>query len=129
MGELSSRVAELEENLSKAQKDFLKAQDSNQKLQRDLRENVAQKEDQEERIATLEKRYLNAQRESISLHDLNEKLEQELQHKEAQLKVRIASVLSCPSSWLAELKILVPSFHGKSSLSLAIYKRSFELIY
>lgn len=77
----------MEETLSKTQKDLLKSQDTNVKLQRDLRENVAQKEDQEERIATLEKRYLNAQRESTSLHDLNEKLEQELQHKEAQLKV------------------------------------------
>lgn len=57
-------------------------------MQRDLRENVAQKEDQEERIATLEKRYLHAQRESTSLHDLNEKLEQELRHKEAQLKLQ-----------------------------------------
>lgn len=84
---MNSRIGELEENLSKAQKDLLKSQDSNSKLQRDLKENVAQKEDQEERIATLEKRYLNAQRESTSLHDLNEKLEQELQHKEAQLKV------------------------------------------
>lgn len=84
---MSGRVAELEETLSKAQKDLLKSQESNVKLQRDLRENVAQKEDQEERITTLEKRYLNAQRESTSLHDLNEKLEQELQHKEAQLKV------------------------------------------
>lgn len=80
-------MGELEETLSKAQKELLKAQESNSKLQRDLQENVAQKEDQEERIATLEKRYLNAQRESTSLHDLNEKLEQELQHKEAQLKV------------------------------------------
>ena len=84
---MSNRVAELEDNLSKTQKDFLRSQETNAKLQRDLRENVAQKEDQEERIVTLEKRYLNAQRESISLHDLNEKLEQELQHKEAQLKV------------------------------------------
>ncbi|KAK3915165.1 Liprin-alpha-2 [Frankliniella fusca] len=82
------RVAELEENLAKAQKEVLKMQDTNSKLQRDLRENVAQKEDQEERIATLEKRYVNAQRESTSLHDLNEKLEQELQHKEAQLKLQ-----------------------------------------
>lgn len=65
----------------------MKAQETSLKLQRDLQENVAQKEDQEERIATLEKRYLNAQRESTSLHDLNEKLEQELQHKKAQLKV------------------------------------------
>ncbi|XP_023246043.1 liprin-alpha-1 [Copidosoma floridanum] len=88
VAELSNRVAELEETLTKSQKEFVKAQDANAKLQRDLRENLAQKEDQEERIATLEKRYLNAQRESISLHDLNEKLEQELQHKEAQLKLQ-----------------------------------------
>ncbi|XP_076545413.1 PTPRF interacting protein alpha isoform X10 [Osmia lignaria lignaria] len=88
VAELSGRVAELEESLSKAQKDLLKTQETNVKLQRDLRENVAQKEDQEERIATLEKRYLNAQRESTSLHDLNEKLEQELQHKKAQLKLQ-----------------------------------------
>lgn len=56
-------------------------------MQRDLRDNMTQKEDQEERISTLEKRYLHAQRESTSLHDLNEKLEQELRHKEAQLKL------------------------------------------
>lgn len=87
VAEMQNRVGELEENLAKAQKDLLKSQDMNSKLQRDLRENVAQKEDQEERIATLEKRYLNAQRESTSLHDLNEKLEQELQHKEAQIKL------------------------------------------
>lgn len=84
---MNTRISELEETLSKTQKELLKSQDACSKLQRDLRENVAQKEDQEERIATLEKRYLNAQRESTSLHDLNEKLEQELQHKEAQLKV------------------------------------------
>ncbi|XP_017759369.1 PREDICTED: liprin-alpha-1 isoform X2 [Eufriesea mexicana] len=88
VAELSGRVAELEETLSKTQKDLLKTQETNVKLQRDLRENVAQKEDQEERIATLEKRYLNVQRESTSLHDLNEKLEQELQHKKAQLKLQ-----------------------------------------
>ncbi|XP_067213539.1 liprin-alpha-1 isoform X5 [Linepithema humile] len=88
VAEMSGRVAELEETLSKTQKDLLKAQEAGLKLQRDLRENAAQKEDQEERIATLEKRYLNAQRESTSLHDLNEKLEQELQHKKAQLKLQ-----------------------------------------
>ncbi|XP_049844158.1 liprin-alpha-1-like isoform X25 [Schistocerca gregaria] len=88
VSELSGRISELEETLAKTQKELMKAQEANSKLQRDLRENVAQKEDQEERIATLEKRYLNAQRESTSLHDLNEKLEQELQHKEAQLKLQ-----------------------------------------
>ncbi|XP_053605037.1 liprin-alpha-1 isoform X9 [Plodia interpunctella] len=88
VAELNNKVSELEERLSKGEKELAKKQDECSKLQRDLRENVAQKEDQEERIATLEKRYLNAQRESTSLHDLNEKLEQELQHKQAQLKLQ-----------------------------------------
>ncbi|XP_065358357.1 liprin-alpha-1 isoform X2 [Calliphora vicina] len=84
---LKNKCDELDDSLAKVQKDYMKSQEQCSKLQRDLRENVAQKEDQEERIATLEKRYLNAQRESTSLHDLNEKLEQELRHKEAQLKL------------------------------------------
>ncbi|KMY88606.1 liprin-alpha-1 isoform X3 [Drosophila simulans] len=88
VSDLNNKISELEENMSRVQKEHCKAQDQCSKLQRDLRENVAQKEDQEERITTLEKRYLNAQRESTSLHDLNEKLEQELRHKEAQLKAQ-----------------------------------------
>ncbi|XP_050348320.1 liprin-alpha-1 isoform X2 [Nymphalis io] len=88
VAELNNKVTELEDRLTKGEKELAKKQDECAKLQRDLRENVAQKEDQEERIATLEKRYLNAQRESTSLHDLNEKLEQELQHKQAQLKLQ-----------------------------------------
>ncbi|XP_055372123.1 liprin-alpha-1 isoform X11 [Condylostylus longicornis] len=87
VSDLNNKISELEENLTKVQKELSKSQEQCSKLQRDLRENVAQKEDQEERITTLEKRYLNAQRESTSLHDLNEKLEQELRHKEAQLKL------------------------------------------
>ncbi|XP_021700018.1 liprin-alpha-1 isoform X5 [Aedes aegypti] len=88
VSDMNNKISDLEENLNKTQKEFTKSQETCVKLQRDLRENVAQKEDQEERIATLEKRYLNAQRESTSLHDLNEKLEQELRHKEAQLKLQ-----------------------------------------
>ncbi|XP_011049616.1 PREDICTED: liprin-alpha-1 isoform X20 [Acromyrmex echinatior] len=106
VAELSGRVAELEETLSKTQKDLLKAQEASLKLQRDLRENAAQKEDQEERIATLEKRYLNAQRESTSLHDLNEKLEQELQHKKAQLKLQEEKIAAIQEKLeLAEQKL------------------------
>ncbi|XP_042238314.1 liprin-alpha-4-like isoform X5 [Homarus americanus] len=86
--ELQNRLQELEDNLQVTQKELVKAQEINSRLQRDLKENVAQKEDQEERIATLEKRYLNAQRESTSLHDLNEKLEEELKNKEAQYKLQ-----------------------------------------
>ncbi|XP_011689330.1 PREDICTED: liprin-alpha-1 isoform X15 [Wasmannia auropunctata] len=106
VAELGGRVAELEETLSKTQKDLLKAQEAGLKLQRDLRENAAQKEDQEERIATLEKRYLNAQRESTSLHDLNEKLEQELQHKKAQLKLQEEKIAAIQEKLeLAEQKL------------------------
>lgn len=46
VSELTGRISELEESLAKTQKELLKAQEANAKLQRDLRENVAQKEDQ-----------------------------------------------------------------------------------
>ena len=68
-------------------KELHNAQEVCKTLEIDLKENVAQKEDQEERIATLEKRYLNSQREATTLHDLNEKLEQELKNKEEQLQM------------------------------------------
>ncbi|XP_075545664.1 PTPRF interacting protein alpha isoform X1 [Dermacentor variabilis] len=87
LNELLPRVRELEEALAQAQKEVTRMKEENARLARDLKENNAQKEDQEERISTLEKRCLNAQRESVSLHDLNEKLEQELANKEAQLKL------------------------------------------
>lgn len=64
----------------------LPSQEQVERLQRDLRESAAQRDDQEERIATLEKRYLNAQRESTSLHDLNDRLEAELAQKDSQIK-------------------------------------------
>ncbi|XP_048825613.1 liprin-alpha-1-like isoform X8 [Brienomyrus brachyistius] len=80
---LSNRVAELEEDLDTARKDLIKSEDMNTRLQRDLRESMAQKEDMEERITTLEKRYLAAQREATSVHDLNDKLENEVANKES----------------------------------------------
>uniref|UniRef100_T1JE08 SAM domain-containing protein n=1 Tax=Strigamia maritima TaxID=126957 RepID=T1JE08_STRMM len=85
--ELNGKISEIEESLQVSQKELIKSQEQTARLQRDLKENIAQKEDQEERIATLEKRYLNAQRESTSLHDLNDRLEAELANKEAQLKM------------------------------------------
>ncbi|XP_067245648.1 liprin-alpha-1 isoform X8 [Chanodichthys erythropterus] len=80
---LSSRVAELEEDLDTARKDLIKSEDVNSRLQRDIRESLAQKEDMEERITTLEKRYLAAQREATSVHDLNDKLENEIANKDS----------------------------------------------
>ncbi|XP_062861130.1 liprin-alpha-1 isoform X4 [Trichomycterus rosablanca] len=80
---LSNRVSELEEDLDTARKDLIKSEDINTRLQRDIRESLAQKEDMEERITTLEKRYLAAQREATSVHDLNDKLENELANKDS----------------------------------------------
>ncbi|XP_048473622.1 liprin-alpha-3 [Rhincodon typus] len=83
---LCRKVAEVEEELSTARKDLTKSEEVNAKLQRDLKEALAQREDMEERITTLEKRYLSAQREATSLHDANDKLENELASKESLLK-------------------------------------------
>ncbi|KAM9301667.1 liprin-alpha-1 [Gastrophryne carolinensis] len=83
---LSNRVTELEEDLDTARKDLIKSEEMNTKLQRDVREAMAQKEDMEERITTLEKRYLAAQREVTSVHDLNDKLENEIANKESALR-------------------------------------------
>ncbi|XP_064143684.1 liprin-alpha-1 isoform X1 [Loxodonta africana] len=80
---LSSHVTELEEDLDTARKDLIKSEEVNTKLQRDVREAMAQKEDMEERITTLEKRYLAAQREATSVHDLNDKLENEIANKDS----------------------------------------------
>ncbi|XP_047219298.1 liprin-alpha-1 isoform X16 [Girardinichthys multiradiatus] len=83
MAVMASRVSELEEDLDTARKDLIKSEDMNTRLQRDLRESMAQKEDMEERITTLEKRYLAAQREATSVHDLNDKLENEVANKDS----------------------------------------------
>ncbi|XP_069764201.1 liprin-alpha-3 isoform X1 [Narcine bancroftii] len=83
---LCRKVAEVEEELSTARKDLIKSEEANTKLQRDLKEALAQREDMEERITTLEKRYLSAQREATSLHDTNDKLENELASKESLFK-------------------------------------------
>ncbi|XP_077323297.1 liprin-alpha-3 isoform X2 [Lithobates pipiens] len=77
------QMSELEEELNTAQKDLIKSEEVCAKLQRDLKEALAQREDMEERITTLEKRYLSAQREATSLHDVNDKLENELASKES----------------------------------------------
>ncbi|KAL3993437.1 C-X-C motif chemokine 12 [Sarotherodon galilaeus] len=80
LGQMKERMAE---DLDTARKDLIKSEDMNTRLQRDLRESMAQKEDMEERITTLEKRYLAAQREATSVHDLNDKLENEVANKDS----------------------------------------------
>lgn len=43
---MTARISDLEENLTRTQRELNRSQDSNMKLQRDLRENAAQKVDQ-----------------------------------------------------------------------------------
>ncbi|XP_064178187.1 liprin-alpha-3-like isoform X1 [Anguilla rostrata] len=77
------QVGEIEEQLAAARRELTKSEEANQKLQRDVKEALCQREDMEERITTLERRYLSAQREATSLHDIKDKLENELASKES----------------------------------------------
>uniref|UniRef100_A0A8C6KDM6 PTPRF interacting protein alpha 3 n=1 Tax=Nothobranchius furzeri TaxID=105023 RepID=A0A8C6KDM6_NOTFU len=79
----SCQVGEIEEQLTSARRELARSEEANQKLQRDLKEALCQREDMEERITTLERRYLSAQREATSLHDIKDKLENELASKES----------------------------------------------
>ncbi|KAM4535465.1 liprin-alpha-3 isoform 1-T1 [Fundulus diaphanus] len=90
LGQLKERLAlmcrqvgEIEEQLTSARREVVRSEEANQKLQRDLKEALCQREDMEERITTLERRYLSAQREATSLHDIKDKLENELASKES----------------------------------------------
>ncbi|KAJ3607551.1 hypothetical protein NHX12_024602 [Muraenolepis orangiensis] len=77
------QVGEIEEQLAAARREVTKSEEANQKLQRDVKEALCQREDMEERITTLERRYLSAQREATSLHDTKDKLENDLASKES----------------------------------------------
>nr|XP_046212430.1 liprin-alpha-3-like [Oncorhynchus gorbuscha]XP_046212431.1 liprin-alpha-3-like [Oncorhynchus gorbuscha] len=77
------QVGEIEEQLAAARREVTKSEEANQKLQRDVKEALCQREDMEARITTLERRYLSAQREATSLHDIKDKLENELASKES----------------------------------------------
>uniref|UniRef100_A0A7N8XF04 Liprin-alpha CC2 domain-containing protein n=1 Tax=Mastacembelus armatus TaxID=205130 RepID=A0A7N8XF04_9TELE len=80
---VSRQVGEIEEQLAAARREVTKSEEANQKLQREVKEALCQREDMEERITTLERRYLSAQREATSLHDIKDKLENELASKES----------------------------------------------
>jgi len=84
LSDARSKCNDYEDQMMQINKEMHAAQEWAKSLENELKENVAQKEDQEERIATLEKRYLNSQREATTLRDLTDKLEQELKNKEDQ---------------------------------------------
>lgn len=84
--EVEEKVRQSEDKNFNLSKDLMISQELGKKYQRDLKEAIAQKEDQEQRISTLEQRYVNSQRECSSLHDLNNRLETDLAIKENSLK-------------------------------------------
>lgn len=75
-----------EDKLNTINRDLINAIETNKKLQRDLKDSLLNKEEQEQRICTLEQRYVNLQRECSSLTDLNNRLETELAIRENSLK-------------------------------------------
>ena len=75
-----------EEKYLALSKETVSNSEAARRFQRDLKEAIAQKEDQEQRISTLEQRYVNLQRECSSLTDLNSRLETELAIRENSLK-------------------------------------------
>jgi len=93
LGELQAKLKDYEEKfvysddkMSNLSKELLGTIDSNKKIQRDLKEALALKDEQEQRISSLEQRYINLQRECSSLNDMNNRLETELAIRENSLK-------------------------------------------
>lgn len=56
------------------------------RLQRDLRESEAQREDQESRISTLEQRYLAAQHDATAAHEKANRIGADLISRDSELK-------------------------------------------
>ena len=92
-GELQPKLKEYEEKFAYADdkiaslsKELLSHMDAHKRLQRDLKDALALKDEQEQRLSSLEQRYINLQRECSSLADLNNRLETELAIRENSLK-------------------------------------------
>uniref|UniRef100_A0A5K3ELW8 Liprin-alpha-2 n=1 Tax=Mesocestoides corti TaxID=53468 RepID=A0A5K3ELW8_MESCO len=84
--EVTEKARDLESNVSTLQKDLGRAQDQVTRLQRDLRESEAQREDQEARISTLEQRYLAAQHDATAAHEKANRIGADLISRDSELK-------------------------------------------
>ncbi|CAH8555053.1 unnamed protein product [Schistosoma intercalatum] len=84
--EVTTKSRDLEASNTTLQKELSRAHDQISRLQRELRELEAQREDQEARIATLEQRYLATQREATGTLDRLSRAQSELITREIELK-------------------------------------------
>nr|VZI24753.1 unnamed protein product [Spirometra erinaceieuropaei] len=84
--EVTGHAKDLEATVTSLQKELSHSHDQSVRLQRDLRELEAQREDNEARIATLEQRYLAAQHEATIAHEKASHVSSELISREAELK-------------------------------------------
>jgi chromosome segregation ATPase len=87
-----------DDKINSLNKDLMNSMETCKKLQRDLKDAIQQKEDQEKRLSVLEQKYVNAQRECSSLTDLSNRLETELAIRESSLKhVSLLQLFFCSS--------------------------------
>ncbi|CAH8585058.1 unnamed protein product [Schistosoma haematobium] len=84
--EVTTKSRDLEASNTTLQKELSRAHDQISRLQRELGELEAQREDQEARIATLEQRYLATQREATGTLDKLSRAQSELITREIELK-------------------------------------------
>lgn len=83
--DFSARNRELEELAQNTQREMTRTQEQLIKMQRELRDAMAAKDDADERFAALEKRFVSAQRELTVLREHSERLATDLAIKETNL--------------------------------------------
>ncbi|CAA90660.1 Liprin-alpha [Caenorhabditis elegans] len=114
--EITTRNAELEDQLTEDAREKHAAQESIVRLKNQICELDAQRTDQETRITTFESRFLTAQRESTCIRDLNDKLEHQLANKDAAVRLNEEKVHSLQERLELAEKQLAQSLKKAESL-------------
>lgn len=114
--ELTTRNADLENELSKTQKEMRKSKDEAIELENHVQELQAERNEQEARINNLDSRFLGAQREASCMRDLNDKLEYKLANKDASVRLNEEKVHSLQERLELAEKQLAQSLKKAESL-------------
>ncbi|KAF5399585.1 hypothetical protein PHET_06928 [Paragonimus heterotremus] len=86
LAEITARSRELEASTANVHKELSRANEQALRLQRELRESEALREDQEARINSLEQRYLATQREATNALDRLSRAQSDLISREVEMK-------------------------------------------